>query len=125
MRFYGTLQGKAIRDVTPTSLAMYGSYERDVMESAAFWAGKATRSHQSYDANHDSASTSRHFGNALDAAELLPRNTGEARFIPRGQPGQIVELLDFDDFVVYLDELRDAWRRRGAAGNGHPVRPLA
>ena len=109
---YGPLQGKAIRDVTPASLVMYGSHERDVMESAAFWAGKATRSHQSYDANHDSRSTSRQFGNALEAAELLPRNTGEARLIPRGQPGQMVFLLDFDEFIVYLDELRDAWRRR-------------
>lgn len=108
---YEPLQGKAIRDVTPASLMMYGSHERDVMESAAFWAGKATRSHQSYDANHDSRSTSRQFGNALEAAELLPRNTGEARLIPRGQPGQMVELLDFDAFIVYLDELRDAWRR--------------
>lgn len=117
---YGPLQGKAIRDVTPASLVMYGSHERDVMESAAFWAGKATRSHQSYDPNQDSRTTSREFGNALEAAELLPRNTGEARLIPRGQPGQMVELLDFDAFIVYLDELRDAWRRghRNATATG-------
>lgn len=38
---YGPLQGKAIRDVTPAALIMYGSHERDVMESAAFWSGKA------------------------------------------------------------------------------------
>jgi type IV secretory pathway TraG/TraD family ATPase VirD4 len=69
---YGPLQGKAIRDVTPASLVMYGSHERDVMESAAFWAGKAARSHQSYAANHDEKATSRQFGNALEAAELLP-----------------------------------------------------
>jgi type IV secretion system protein VirD4 len=109
---YGPLQGKAIRDVTPASLVMYGSHERDVMESAAFWAGKATRSHQSYAANHDEKSTSRQFGNALEAAELSPRNTSEARLIPRGQPGQMVDLIDFDEFVVYLDELREAWRGR-------------
>jgi hypothetical protein len=40
----------------------------------------------------------------------LPRNTAEAWLIPRGQPGQMVELIDFDEFVVYLDELREAWR---------------
>jgi hypothetical protein len=108
---YGPLQGKAIRDVTPAALIMYGSHERDVMESAAFWSGKATRSHQSYDHNGDDKNTSRHFGTALEAAELLPRNTGEARLIPRGTPGELVELIDWDEFVNYLDELRAARRR--------------
>jgi hypothetical protein len=111
---YGPLQGKAIRDVTPAALIMYGSHERDVMESAAFWSGKATRSHQSYGHNSDDKNTSRHFGNALEPAELLPRNTGEARLIPRGTPGEMVELLDWDQFVKYLDELRAA-RLRGRA----------
>ena len=105
---YGPLQGKAIRDVTPAALIMYGSHERDVMESAAFWSGKATRSHQSYGHNSDDKNTSRHFGNALEPAELLPRNTGEARLIPRGTPGERVELIDWDEFVKYLDELRAA-----------------
>ncbi|KPN47684.1 type IV secretory system conjugative DNA transfer family protein [Mycobacterium intracellulare] len=111
---YGPLQGKAIRDVTPAALIMYGSHERDVMESAAFWAGKATRSHQSYGHNADDKHTGRQFGNALEAAELLPRNTREARLIPKGTPGEMVELLDWDEFVKYLDELRNA-RTRGAA----------
>ena len=92
---------------------MYGSHERDVMESAAFWAGKTTRSHQSYATTPTTGARSRQFGNALEAAELLPRNTGEARLIPRGQPGQMVELIDFDEFVVYLDEVREAWRSKG------------
>jgi hypothetical protein len=109
---YGPLQGKAIRDVTPATLVMYGSHERDVMESAAFWSGKATRSQQSYDHNGDNKNTARHFGNALEPAELLPRNTGEARLIWRGTPGELVELMDWDDFVRYLDELREARLRR-------------
>jgi hypothetical protein len=108
---YGPLQGKAIRDVTPAALIMYGSHERDIMESAAFWAGKATRSQQSYDHDRGNRTTSRHFGNALEPAELLPRDTSEARQIPRGTPGEMVELVDWDPFVVYLDELRDARRR--------------
>jgi len=94
---------------------MYGSHERDVMESAAFWSGKATRSHQSYDHNSDNKNTNRHFGNALEPAELLPRNTGEARLIPRGTPGEMVELIDFDEFVQYLDELRAARLRIGGS----------
>jgi hypothetical protein len=112
---YGPLQGKAIRDVTPAALIMYGSHERDIMESAAFWAGKATRSQQSYDHDRGNRTSSRHFGNALEPAELLPRDTSEARLIPRGTPGEMVELKDWDPFVVYLDELRDARRRGGAA----------
>jgi hypothetical protein len=94
---------------------MYGSHERDVMESAAFWSGKATRSHQSCDHNSDNKNTNRDFGNALEPAELLPRNTGEARLIPRGTPGEMVELIDWDEFVKYLDELRAA-RLRLRAG---------
>jgi type IV secretion system protein VirD4 len=113
---YGPLQGRAIRDVTPASLVMYGSHERDVMESAAFWAGKTTRSQQSHGGGPDDRSTNRQFGDALEAAELLPRNTGEARLIPRGQPGQMVELIDFDRFAGYLDELRAA--ARGGRGGG-------
>jgi type IV secretory pathway TraG/TraD family ATPase VirD4 len=105
---YGPLQGKAIRDVTPAALVMYGSHERDIMESAAFWAGKATRSQQSYEHNSDAKSTARYFGNALEAAELLPRNVDEARLIPRGTPGQAVELLSWNEFVSYYDDLRAA-----------------
>lgn len=116
---YGPLQGKAIRDVTPAALIMYGSHERDIMESAAFWAGKATRSQQSYDHDRDNKSTSRHFGNALEPAELLPRDTGEARLVPRGTPGEMVELMDWDEFVKYLDQLRAARRR---PVNGRQVR---
>jgi type IV secretory pathway TraG/TraD family ATPase VirD4 len=109
---YGPLQGKAIRDITPAALIMYGSHERDVMESAAFWSGKATRSHQSYDQGSGARTTSRHFGDALEPAELLPRNTGEARLIPRGTPGEMVELIDWDEFVLYLDALRAARQGR-------------
>ncbi len=112
---YGPLQGKAIRDVTPATLIMYGSHERDIMESAAFWAGKATRSQQSYNHNGDDKQTQRHFGNALEAAELLPANTEQARLIPRGTPGEMVELMDWDEFVVYLDELRKARRKADAS----------
>jgi hypothetical protein len=105
---YGPLQGRAIRDVTPAVLIMYGSHERELMESAAFWAGKATRSGQSYNHNSDDKTTQRSFGGALEPEELLPRNTGEARLVPRGTPGQMVELIDWDEFVCYLDELRQA-----------------
>ena len=105
---YGPLQGKAIRDVTPAALIMYGSHERDLMESAAFWAGKATRSEQSYTHNGDDRTTQRHFGNALEAEELMPRNLDEARLIVRGGPGQTVSLLSWEDFTGYLDELRCA-----------------
>lgn len=72
---YGPVQARAIRDVTPAVLIMYGSHERELMESAAFWTGKATRSSQSYSPNSDDKATQRGFGNALEPEELLPRNT--------------------------------------------------
>ena len=78
------------------------------MESAAFWAGKATRSSQSYNHNSDDKTTQRSFAGALESEELLPRNTGEARLVPRGTPGQMVQLLDWAEFCCYLDEVRAA-----------------
>jgi type IV secretion system protein VirD4 len=109
---YGALQGRAIRDVVPATLIMYGAHEEELMRSAAFWAGKTTRSHQSYDHNLDDKTTSRQFGNALEPEELSPRNMGQARLLVRGTPGQMVELIDWTDFVKYLDELRDARQQR-------------
>jgi type IV secretion system protein VirD4 len=83
------------------------------MRSAAFWAGKTTRSQQSYDHNLDDKTTARQFGNALEPEELSPRNLGQARLLVRGTPGQMVELLEWTDFVKYLDELRGARQRSG------------
>ena len=105
---YGPQQGRAIRDVVPATLIMYGAHEEELMRSAAFWGGKTTRSHQSYDHNSDGKSTSRQFGNAFDPEELSPRNMGQARLLVRGTPGQLVELIDWTDFVTYLGELRAA-----------------
>ena len=105
---YGSLQGRAIRDVVPATLLMYGAHEEELMRSAAFWAGKTTRSHQSYDHNLDGTTTSRQLGNTFEPEELAPRHQGEARLLIRGTPGRIVELVEWTDFVTYLDELRDA-----------------
>jgi hypothetical protein len=35
---------------------------------------------------------------------------GQARLLVRGTPGQMVELIDWTEFVRYLDELRGARR---------------
>ena len=86
---------------------MYGSHEEELIRSAAFWAGKITRSHQSYDHNLDGKTTSRQIGNVLEPEELQPA-IGQARLLVRGTPGQMVELIEWTEFVEYLDELRDA-----------------
>jgi type IV secretory pathway TraG/TraD family ATPase VirD4 len=111
---YGALPGRAIRDVVPATLIMYGAHEEELMRSAAFWAGKTTRSHQSYGHNLDDSTTSRQFGNALEPEELSPRNMGQARLLVRGIPGQMVELIEWTEFVKYLDELRGARRNVGS-----------
>jgi type IV secretion system protein VirD4 len=80
------------------------------MASAAFWAGKTTRSHQSYDHNDDDKSTSRNFGNVFEPEELSPRNMDQARLLVRGTPGRMVNLIDWTDFVKLLDEARAARR---------------
>jgi type IV secretory pathway TraG/TraD family ATPase VirD4 len=105
---YGALQGRAIRDVVPATLIMYGAHEEELMRSAAFWGGKTTRSQQSYEHNHDATTTSRQFGYAFEPEELNPRNPGQARLLVRGTPGQLVDLIEWSDFVGYLDELRGA-----------------
>src|SRR6202171_1589425 len=109
---YGALQGRAIRDVVPATLIMYGAHAPELMASAAFWAGKTTRSHQSYDHNADDKTTNRNFGNVFEPEELRPRNLGQARLLVRGTPGQMVELIDWTDFVKLLAEARAA---RGSA----------
>jgi type IV secretory pathway TraG/TraD family ATPase VirD4 len=107
---YGTHQGRAIREILPAALVMYGSHEEELMRSATFWAGKTTRSQQSFDHNNDAATTNRVFGNALEPEELSPRNRDEGRLIVRGTPGKMVNLMEWPDFVKYLDELRAARR---------------
>ncbi|MCC9184364.1 type IV secretory system conjugative DNA transfer family protein [Mycolicibacterium mageritense] len=111
---YGPLQGKAIRDVVPATLLMYGTHEPELMAAAAFWGGKTTRSQQSYNHNSDDKTTSRQFGNAFEPEELSPRNPNQARLLVRGQPGTEVELMDWTEFVKYYDELV-ALRRRQLA----------
>jgi len=105
---YGALAGRAIRDVVPATLIMYGAHEDELMRSASFWAGKTTRSQLSYDHNLDDKTSSRQFGNAVEPEELSPRNMGQARLLVRGTPGQMVELIEWTDFVKYLDALRGA-----------------
>ena len=82
----GALQGRAIRDVVPATLIMYGAHEEELMRSAAFWAGKTTRSQQSYDHNLDGKTTSRQFGNALEPEELSPPNMDQARLLGARRP---------------------------------------
>jgi type IV secretion system protein VirD4 len=124
---YGALQGRAIRDVVPATLIMYGAHEEELMRSAAFWGGKTTRSHQSYDHKTDDKTTTRNFGNVFEPEELSPRNMGQARLLVRGTPGQLVDLIEWTDFIKYLDELRTARRsgggKRGAEGSYIRRRP--
>jgi type IV secretion system protein VirD4 len=105
---YGALQGRAIRDVVPATLLMYGAHEEELMRSAAFWAGKTTRSHQSYDHNMDGTTTSRQLESVFEPEELAPRHPGQARLLVRGTPGRMVDLVEWVEFVQYLDELRHA-----------------
>jgi hypothetical protein len=108
---YGALQGRAIRDVVPATLITYGAHEEELMRSAAFWGGKTTRGYQSYGHNHDDSTSSRQFGNAFEPRGLSPRNMGQARLLMRGTPGQLVDLIEWTDFVKHLDELRLARQR--------------
>ena len=78
------------------------------MRSAAFWGRKTTRSQQSYHHDHDETLTSRQFGSVFEPEKLYPRNIGQARLLVRGTPGQLVELIEWTDFVTYLDEQRSA-----------------
>jgi type IV secretion system protein VirD4 len=107
---YGALEGRAIRDVVPATLIMYGAHEEELMRAAAFWAGKTTRSDQSYLHNGDDKTTGRYFGNAFEPEELSPRNMDQARLLVRGTPGRMVNLIDWTDFVKLLDEARAARR---------------
>jgi type IV secretion system protein VirD4 len=96
------------------TLIMFGAHEEELMCWAAIWAGKTTRTHQSYYHNLDDKTTARQFGNALEPEELSPRNIGQARLLMRGTPGQTVERIEWARFR--------ALPRRAACG---PTKPLA
>lgn len=67
----------------------------------------------------DDKSTSRQFGNVFEPEELNPRNMGQARLLVRGTPGQLMQLIEWTDFVKYLDELRGARRAVGSRNAFH------
>jgi protein-tyrosine-phosphatase len=108
---YGPLQGSAIREVVPASLIMYGAHEEDLPRAASFWAGKTTPSHQSNNHNGNGKTAHRVFSNALEPEELIPRDENQARLIVRGTAGRMVHLLEWPEFVAYLDELRGGRQR--------------
>ena len=45
-------------------------------------------------------------GSVFEPEDLAPRHPGQARLLVRGTPGQMVELIEWTEFVGYLDELR-------------------
>ena len=44
--------------------------------------------------------------------KLIAQPRSEARLLVRGKPGEAVELIEWTDFVTYLDELRTARRMK-------------
>lgn len=44
--------------------------------------------------------------------KLISQARSEARLLVRGKPGEAVELIEWTDFVTYLDELRTARRMK-------------
>jgi hypothetical protein len=74
--------------------------------------GQDRHDEQPYSQNSDDNTTNRHLGNALEPDELMPINGDQARLVVRGTLGRMVNLMEWTDFVKYLDELCAARRRR-------------
>ena len=95
---YGVAYGKALRDSFPAVLVMYGADEPDIVQSAAHWAGLATRRGDSYTITGDTTNAG-HFGAILEWQELLPQDLDHARLIRKGTPGRMVEMVKWETVI--------------------------
>jgi protein-tyrosine-phosphatase len=96
----------------PALLIMYDASEEDLLEAATLSAPKTIRSPQSHTHNGDDTTTHRAISNPLEPEELFPRNENRARLIVQGTAGRMVNLLEWSEFVAYLDELRGGRQRQ-------------
>lgn len=77
----------------PSVLILPGTFEKELLEQAAWFAGAAERVTTSTD-EHGKTTRSTEFTDKITASELVPRRRGEARLLIASQPGLLVDLPD-------------------------------
>ena len=106
---YGALQGRAIRDVVPATLIMYGAHEEELMRVGGVLGGQ----------DHPQPAVLRpqprrhRPPRGSSATPSSPKNSAPATWDRPGcwcaaHRARLVELIEWSDFVTYLDELRGA-----------------
>jgi type IV secretion system protein VirD4 len=117
---YGPKYADALRAMFPSTMVMYGSHERQLLEQASHWQGLGTRRTESYEPNGGSRSQSSQLGAIIDWQELLPQSYEEAQLLLRGTAGRRVQIPDWSTFIKIFDSAIDTRRRRqrAAAASG-------
>lgn len=90
---WGAAGLKILREIFPAALILPGAPEKDLLETAAWAAGRTERVTGSTDAG-GAASLGHEAGDMIHAAELLPQAKGRGRLILGGRPGVLVDLPD-------------------------------
>jgi type IV secretory pathway TraG/TraD family ATPase VirD4 len=91
---WGVIGRDVLRDTFPAHLVMYGAPERELLDAAAWWAGRTERSKATRASDGDGR-WSRDTGDVFHATELLPRSVDQGRLIRTGTPGTLVQLPDW------------------------------
>lgn len=79
----------------PAVLILPGTPEKELLEQATWFAGKAERVTSSVD-EHGKTTRSTEITEKLTSSELLPRRKGQGRLLIGGQPGLLVDLPDIE-----------------------------
>ncbi|GAB05020.1 TraM recognition domain-containing protein [Gordonia amarae] len=93
---WGSAGLRILRDTFPAILMLPGAPEPELIERAAWSAGKTQRGSSSLDSTAR-ASQSRETTAAAEEAELVPKRRGQARLIIAGTPGVKVRVPDMSD----------------------------
>ncbi|WP_325096846.1 type IV secretory system conjugative DNA transfer family protein [Mycolicibacterium vinylchloridicum] len=121
---YGSAYAKALRDIFPAALILFGAPEMDILRRAEEWTPLTTRRQETFDQATGSKTLSSNTDSTLNYRRLLPANRNRARLVITGTAGVETELVDWSEFVALYDaevsRLTTTGKRAG--GNGDSAR---
>ncbi len=112
---YGGEYAKALREIFPAALILFGAPEMDILRRAEEWTPLTTRRQETFDQATGSKTLSSSTDSTIDYRRLLPPNTGRARLVLAGTAGVETELVDWTEFIDLYDEEVNRLTRTGSA----------
>jgi type IV secretion system protein VirD4 len=105
---YGGPYMRALRDIMPSAVIMFGAAEMEMLRRAEEWTLETTRRQETFDQATGAKTLSSHLGSTIDYRRLLPTNGEHARVLLRGTAGVQTEI---PDWLRFRDRYDDAIRR--------------